>query len=186
MANKRITSPASWLLLCTLGIGGCVAESQGDLGDWFNALLLDVAPAENQLYQEECGSCHFAYQPGLLNTPSWELVMDGLEEHFEDNAELDEESETALRSYLLEHAADRSEYTRSQGVALSQEGKGAVLRVSETPYFLRKHNELPLEWVTGNSEVGSFSRCELCHKAPETGRFDGHEVRIPGVDRRSD
>ncbi len=26
----------------------------------------DVAPVKHALYRDECGSCHFAYQPGLL------------------------------------------------------------------------------------------------------------------------
>ncbi|MES9898248.1 MAG: cytochrome C [Sedimenticola sp.] len=183
-AGERLLLPVNWLLLCTLGISGCVPD--GGNNDWLSTLLLDVAPVDKPLYLEECGSCHFAYQAGLLNAASWGLVMDGLADHFGDNAELDEVSFALLRRYLLDNAADRSEYTRSQGIAASQAGKGAMLRVSETPYFLRKHNELPLDRVTGNPEVGSYSRCEQCHKAPETGSFNGHDVRIPGFTKEGD
>ena len=37
-----------------------------------------VAPVENPQYLEECGSCHFPYQPGLLPARSWTKVMAGL------------------------------------------------------------------------------------------------------------
>ena len=36
---------------------------------WFSEHSLDVAPVKNERYKAECGSCHFAYQPGLL--PAW-------------------------------------------------------------------------------------------------------------------
>ncbi|MES9906199.1 MAG: cytochrome C [Sedimenticola sp.] len=180
----RLLLPVNWLLLCTLGISGCVPDSGNN--DWLNTLLLDVAPVDTPLYLEECGACHFAYQAGLLNADSWSLVMDGLEDHFGDNAELDEESNLLLRRYLLDNAADRSEYIRSQGIAMSQRVQLATLRVSETPYFLRKHNELPLEQVTGNPEVGSFSHCDKCHKEPGSGSFNGEDVRIPGRGKGED
>ena len=32
----------------------------------------DVAPVQSAAYQEECGGCHFAYQPGLLPAASWQ------------------------------------------------------------------------------------------------------------------
>ncbi|HPQ24397.1 MAG TPA: cytochrome C, partial [Gammaproteobacteria bacterium] len=47
-----------------------------------------VAPVDNPLYLQECGSCHFAYQPGLLPARSWNNLMGGLENHFGENAEL--------------------------------------------------------------------------------------------------
>ena len=38
-----------------------------------------LTPANNQTYKEECGACHFAYQPELLPSGSWEKVLAGLE-----------------------------------------------------------------------------------------------------------
>ena len=32
----------------------------------------NFAPANNPLYQKECASCHFAYQPALLPKTSWQ------------------------------------------------------------------------------------------------------------------
>lgn len=73
-----------------------------------------VAPVENPQYLEECGSCHFAYQPGLLPARSWTKVMAGLENHFGENAELPPEDVKSLTDYLLKNAADHASYKRSK------------------------------------------------------------------------
>ena len=46
-----------------------------------------VKAVSNSLYQEECGSCHFAYQPGLLPSRSWLKLMSNneLSSHFEED-----------------------------------------------------------------------------------------------------
>ena len=41
------------------------------------------------LYTQECGSCHFVYPANLLPATSWKAMMAGLEDHFDENAELD-------------------------------------------------------------------------------------------------
>ena len=55
----------------------------------FNRTTAGIDPGESKLYGQECGSCHFPYQPGLLPAVSWERIMGGLEDHFGENAELD-------------------------------------------------------------------------------------------------
>ena len=46
----------------------------------------------NPTYKEECGACHFAYQPELLPSGSWEKILAGHENHFGEGIELDPES----------------------------------------------------------------------------------------------
>jgi hypothetical protein len=42
------------------------------------------------LYRNECGSCHVLYPPNLLSdTSGWKEIMDGLHNHFGENAELE-------------------------------------------------------------------------------------------------
>ncbi|MFQ5489045.1 MAG: cytochrome C, partial [Gammaproteobacteria bacterium] len=55
-----------WMLL----VGGMLFPLQAllaDDGGWFSfgKRRPDVAPVNNDLYDRECGACHFAYQPGL-------------------------------------------------------------------------------------------------------------------------
>jgi len=39
-------------------------------------------PVNNDTYKEVCGACHFAYQPELLPSGSWEKILAGLPDHF--------------------------------------------------------------------------------------------------------
>jgi len=41
-----------------------------------------LTPVNKPIYKEECGACHFAYQPELLPSGSWEKILAGLEDHF--------------------------------------------------------------------------------------------------------
>ena len=84
--------------------------------------------------------------------------MASLDDHFGENAELDSETNTSIRNYLVANAADQSSYKRSQGINRSLSDDETPLRITETRYFQRKHHEIPLRYVKDNPEVGSFSR----------------------------
>lgn len=139
-----------------------------------------VAPVKNLNYLEECGSCHFPYQPGLLPARSWTKVMSGLENHFGENAELPPEDAKNISDYLLKNAADHANYKRSRRIISSLGANDAPLRISETPYFIKKHDELSYAMVQDNPKVGSVSRCSACHTKAETGSFSESEIQIPG------
>lgn len=139
-----------------------------------------VAPAKNPQYLEECGSCHFPYQPGLLPARSWTKVMVGLENHFDESAELPPEDIKRLTDYLVKNAADHANYKRSKKIMKSLRPDEAPLRVSKTPYFINKHNELSRKMVQDNPKVGSLSNCMVCHTKAETGSFSESEIQIPG------
>ena len=177
---KKFNLMIAATITSTLWIAGCAIGDDDDYGYRGSYSKLDVAPVTNPLYQEECGACHFAYQPGLLPARSWEKMMGGLEDHFGENAELDEESMLELTAYMVEHAADNAPYKRSKGMMRSLKATETPLRISETRYFIRKHDELPKRMVEDNPQVKSFSRCELCHTDAAKGSYNEHQVRIPG------
>ena len=148
--------------------------------DFLNKSRLDVAPVENAAYKQECGSCHFPYQPGLLPARSWQKLMGGLADHFGENAELDAADAQRFTAYLTENAADTSNYKRSRGITKSLHKTAVPLRITETRYFQRKHHELPARAVKDNPKVRSFSNCELCHTRAAQGSYNEHEVKVPG------
>jgi len=137
-------------------------------------------------YQTECGSCHLAYPPALLPARSWEALMTGLADHFGDNAELSAASTAQIRDYLVSNAADHSSARRAAAFANSVPAGQAPLRITETRYFQRKHDEVPARLVKDNPKVGSFSNCQACHRRAEAGSFDEHSVNIPGYGRWDD
>jgi hypothetical protein len=151
-----------------------------------DAIKRDVAPVTDSKYQEECGTCHFAYQPGLLPVRSWQLMLDNLADHFGENAELAEADVAYLRTYLLENAAEHTRYRRAQAQLKSIAAQDTPLRISETLYFKRKHAEIPAHFVSGNAEVVSYSRCDACHTQAAHGSYNEHEVVIPGLGRWDD
>lgn len=161
-------------------------EKGGFFGRWFGGSKPGVAPVENPQYLEECGGCHFPYQPGLLPARSWTKMMAGLENHFGENAELPAEDAEVIEGYLVKNAADQSNYKRSQKIMKNMRPGDTPLRISETRYFTKKHDELSRKMVQGNPEVGSFSKCGACHAQAAKGSFEENEIRIPGFGRWED
>lgn len=138
-----------------------------------------VAMVNNPLYKEECGSCHMAYLPGLLPSKAWTRLMSGLEDHFGDNAELDAETLQSITAFLLTNSASQSAYRRSRKFRQSINPKDLPIRISKTPYFISKHNEVPDHLVSGNPKVNSFSHCNACHTKAEQGTFSERDILIP-------
>ncbi|MEJ2095303.1 MAG: cytochrome C, partial [Gammaproteobacteria bacterium] len=166
---KRKPSVASMLFLSAalLGMSGA-AFSDDDKPGFFSRMFgggkaPGVAPVENPQYLEECGSCHFPYQPGLLPERSWAKLMAGLGNHFGESAELPAEDAKNLTDYLVKNAADHANYKRSKKIMKSLRSGDTPLRVSETPYFIKKHDGLSRKMVQDNPKVGSFSKCGVCH-----------------------
>lgn len=166
-----------------VSLGSSVAAADDDWG--WSRRGPDVNPVTNQLYQSECGACHFAYQPGLLPAQSWKKLMGSLAEHFGENAELDGETGQQLTDYLVEGAAEKSETRRSAKIMRSL-GADRPLRITDVPYIRYKHNEIPSRLITGNPGVRSLSNCSACHTQADKGSFAERDIRIPGVGRWDD
>ena len=142
----------------------------------------EVEPFNDEVYVEECGACHFPYQAGLLPARSWKKLMDpaALEDHFGDNAELDEEIRAPIQALLLKHSADASRYKRSKKIRVSLKKDEAPLRITDVPYIRRKHHELKDKHVKANPKVESLSYCNKCHLQAKNNSYDDDTVEIPG------
>lgn len=160
-------------------------RENGERGGWLNARA-DVQPVQNATYSKECSSCHMAYQPGLLPAQAWDQIMapEALSNHYGDDASLSDELRAQILTYLSSNAADGSDLTRSRafatGYSASASGTDGLPRITQSRYFLRKHDEIPDRLVTKNPDVGSFSQCNSCHKGAADGVFNEHQVDIPG------
>jgi len=173
----------SVVLLCALlGISTNAAAEDSFLSWLFSVdRKSEVAPVHNESYSEECGACHVAYPPGLLPAASWRklLAAAALEDHFGDNAELDEDVRKELLGFLEKNGADTSYYKRSRKIMASLKG-AAPLRITEVPYIDRKHEEIPERLIKSNPKVKSLSFCDACHRQINNFRFDDDTVDIPG------
>ena len=145
-----------------------------------------VAGVNNPQYKEECGSCHMAYPPGLLPAASWSKMMESLDDHFGDNAELDADTYQAINNYLVENSAGTTGYRQSKKFLRKLDAKNPPLRISELSYFRHEHDEIPDRMVKNNPEVLSYSNCNACHARAEQGSFNEHDIKIPGYGRWDD
>ena len=140
-----------------------------------------VKPVTNKQYQEECGACHFAYQPGLLPARSWEALLTdrALRDHFGVNAELDDDTLKVIRDYAISNSAEKSWYKRSRKIAAATEHGPTPLRITGLRYIVRTHHDIPEKMITGNRDVKSLSFCDKCHTQAAKGVYDADTVNIP-------
>ncbi|GAB4477129.1 MAG: diheme cytochrome c [Burkholderiaceae bacterium] len=139
---------------------GCSTLAAGALADGKHGAPVDPA------YVAECGACHLPYPPRLLSAASWGRVMQGLERHFGTDASVDPPARERIERYLREHAGPERKFGAS------------ALRISETPWFRRKHDEVPAA-VWRSTAVKSAANCGACHLAADRGDYGERSVRVP-------
>lgn len=150
-----------------------------------------VAPAHSLMqgkkdYRKECSACHIAYPASFLPARSWKTLLNNLDEHFGENAELDAEDRQSILTYLDANASDHSRSRFAAWINRSISPSRTPLRITQTRYFDRIHDEVPTRFVSGNPKVRSFSNCIACHRGADRGDFDEDRVIIPGVRRWED
>lgn len=162
-----------WLILVTSVTSAGALLASGGEGD--GGQLPSVSNAK---WKAECASCHMAYHPGLLPEQSWRKMMAGLDKHFGDNAALDVPTRAEIEQFLVANSADKQSNCRSQRIAQSIPANAAPLRISETRYFLAKHDEISAATFKRKG-IGSAANCAACHQGAGKGDFSERLVRIP-------
>ena len=131
----------------------------------------------NPMYGKNCGACHFAYQPALLPSGSWDRILSSLSDHFGEAIELDTESKKVISEFLRSKAADV--YSTEVGDKIMRSlGNQTPLRITEIPYILKKHREIQPN-VFKRESIHSLSNCSACHTTAEKGIYDDDNVAIP-------
>lgn len=165
-------------VVATVGVVSMLAfslpsgEARGDGGEDTLPRLIHKA------WQQECASCHLAYAPAFLPKASWRRVMGGLDKHFGENASLDPATQADILRFLEANAADAGSSQMGRRVMQGMQAKDAPMRITETRWFVRKHDEVRRATWSRKS-VGSAANCAACHQRAEQGAFDDDSVRIP-------
>lgn len=172
--NKKSTAAIALAALLIASLGGMQAfadddehegREHGEHGEGGNGSLLT---ATNATFQTECSACHMAYPPGMLPAESWKAMMGSLDKHFDSDASLDAATVAEILPFLEQNAA------QSPKVASDK----PVLRITETAWFTRKHDEISAAtWK--RPSIKSASNCMACHTSADKGNFDEDNVRIP-------
>lgn len=135
-----------------------------------------VTPVTNELYKKSCGSCHFAYQPGLLPQRSWIKIMDGA--HTGGDFKLDNAAKEQIKTYLLQESADNSSSKRSKKIISSIPSNSTPVKVTDVPYIQKKHRKINQDTFKRPS-IGSSANCKACHQKAEQGIYEDDDVVIP-------
>lgn len=139
----------------------------------------DVAPVDNQLYIKECGSCHFAYQAGLLPSSSWNKIMSNLGNHYNNDASISATNLQTLTKYLNDNSAEKNmQYKRSNRIVSSLASGQIPDSISTTPYIIKKHSEIRKNLIT-QPEVKGLFNCIACHKTADKGNYGERDINIP-------
>ncbi|WP_415396959.1 diheme cytochrome c [Sulfurimonas sp. CS5] len=161
------------ILLSLLVTGSLIADSS------FLGAKRGVAPVNDKLYEKECASCHFAYQPGLLPGKSWVKLMGGLDNHFDTDASLTPEDNKKILKYLVNNSAEKfTNYKRSKKINNSIRSDETPIAVSQTRYFIKKHREIKKKFII-QKEVGSLANCAACHTTAAKGLYGERDINIP-------
>ena len=130
-------------------------------------------------WNDECGSCHLAFHPSLLPARSWQRLLADTAHHFNNDLGLDTATLDALRTFATANAADRQQTEAAMKIVASLDGAQAPLRITDTPYWMRKHREIS-KTVWASPKVKSQSNCSACHLDAESATFEDGAMRMPG------
>ncbi len=133
------------------------------------------AVAVPEVYSNECGDCHHAYHPSLRSRAAWQSIMNGLADHYGEDASLDEETTTIIRTYLDENNAGTFDTEVSQRVGRID---SPSFRMTDTAYWKKRHEDIDSS-VFRLKAVGSKVNCNNCHKDAASGRFDDANIHVP-------
>ena len=162
------------LLIAALAVTGTLLSS-GFAAGWESAF-----PAlKDKIWEDECGACHMAFTPGLLPARSWIRTMQGLQDHFGEDASVNSEAVRALTDFLVSNAADNPGASAvMQRIARSIKPGATPLRITQSPLFLYYHEEVPAT-IWNRETIGLRSNCLACHTRADEGRYLQREIEIP-------
>lgn len=111
----------------------------------------------DEVVKKECGACHMAYQPQFLPASSWKTIMDGLKDHFGEDASLDDKTTLHITDYLVRNAG-------------RERGAKAPLRITELGWFRDEHEGEVSR--TALRRAKTMANCVSCHRGADDGYYD--------------
>lgn len=134
----------------------------------------------HQDFADECGSCHITYPPYLLPKASWDTMMQGLDNHFGDDASVDEKTNQSILAFLIKNSAENSTHKSSLKILKSLKDNNSTIAITKTPYWVKKHNDIEKSIFVSN-EVKSKANCKACHESIQNGLLEYDLINIPKI-----
>jgi len=137
-----------------------------------------IVLADNALWREECGDCHMAYHPSLLPARSWQAMMDGQNDHFGEELDLDADVTREITRFLLDNSAEQLLIEPSWRILQSLGPGQTPLRITATPYWKRKHEDIEQRYWDSD-KVKDKGNCSACHRDADAGTYEDAAMRLP-------
>lgn len=140
---------------------------------------------DNKLWRDECGSCHAVFYPALLPSRSWQKIMAEQNQHFGTDLGLDAATTAAVLKFMVDNAAQHHATEAAFKIEQSIPKDVAPLRITETPYWIKKHHEIAnSDWA--HPLVKSKTNCIACHADANEGSFEDGAMQIPTALKSAD
>lgn len=101
--------------------------------------------------------------------------MSNLENHFGDDASLNEEDNKIILDFLTQYSAEKSTKEASFKILKSKVNED-IIAISETNFWKREHKSIP-EKVFQHNEIKSKSNCKACHTDIEKGLIEDVKIK---------
>jgi hypothetical protein len=138
---------------------------------------------QSKAWNAECGSCHLAFHPTLLPLRSWNALLAAQDRHFGESLDLEEATLRELAAFAQAYPAESGLSEPAYKINRSVRADAVPLRITETPYWIEKHAEIPAGAWRG-AKVRSRANCTACHLDAESGTFEDAAMRMPTDARR--
>ncbi len=146
----------------TLILYGIVISSQIFADDSY------IEPITDQITKDECSACHYAFPAEFLPQASWKKILGDLENHFGEDASLDEQTTRHIKEYLIARSGDAGSLPSKFVHGLDNENP--PVRITETKYWISKHIHISHEKLQSGL-AGLKAVCTVCHRRVENGDY---------------
>ncbi len=130
------------------------------------------------LYKKECNSYRTLYPPHLLPAKSLQKLMANLEDHFGDDASLEEPTRSDIEKFLVKNSANNS--TKEVSFYILKSLKDSPIAITKTPYWKKRHKNIDKKTFK-SSKVKSKANCKACHTDIEKGIIEDENIKLPKV-----
>ena len=127
-------------------------------------------------YGRECGDCHTVYHPSLLPAGKWRAVMEGLADHYGEDATVGEADRAVIAAHLTAHAAEV--WDTKAAHAFRAPTPADALPISGAPRWKRIHRRIDAA-TFARKDIGGRGNCAACHADADTGLFRLRDSAIP-------
>lgn len=133
--------------------------------------------ALDETYVKECGACHTPHHPSIAPAATWIAILENLDMHFGDNAELDPAAVRKLHAYLLAHSAERFD-SKAANTFRDVTASETLPRVTESASWKRLHAKIEPAVFQAKPVSGRLN-CQACHADAVSGGFKPRNISIP-------